>query len=85
MQLLHLVGLISQLQSVIKVKPCSALLCMLLLCIHSYLKSVLRYKFLVLDAYHPDTVYLLSKVVRVHGILKLKRASKQKNLGNTAQ
>ena len=29
----------------IKVKSCSALLCMLLLCICSYLKSVLRYKF----------------------------------------
>ena len=30
---------------------------MLLVCIRSYLKSVLKYKFLILDAY-PDTLYL---------------------------
>jgi hypothetical protein len=44
--------------SSIKVKSCNALLCMLLVCISSYLKSVLRYKFLILDSYHPDTLYL---------------------------
>jgi len=27
-------------------------------CIRSYLKSVLRYKFLIPDTYHPDTLYL---------------------------
>ena len=31
---------------------------MLLLCIHGYLKSVLIYKFLILDIYDLDTVYL---------------------------
>jgi hypothetical protein len=31
---------------------------MLLLCIDSYLKSFLRYKFLILCIYHPDAVYL---------------------------
>jgi hypothetical protein len=31
---------------------------MLLVCIHSYLKSVLRYKFLDLDTYLPDILYL---------------------------
>jgi hypothetical protein len=39
-------------------KLCNTLLRMLLVCISSYLKSVLRYKFLSLDAYHPDTLHL---------------------------
>jgi hypothetical protein len=41
--------------SLIKVAACSAFLPMLLVCILSYLKSVLRYKFLVLDPYYPHT------------------------------
>jgi hypothetical protein len=44
--------------SLIKVKSCNALLRMLLVCIRSYLKSVLRHKFLILDTHHPDTIYL---------------------------
>jgi len=40
------------------VKSCSALLPKLPICILSYLKSVLRYEFLIWDAYHPNTVYL---------------------------
>ena len=28
---------------------------MLLVCTRTYLKSVLRYKFVILDIYHPDT------------------------------
>jgi len=40
------------------VKSCNALLRKLPVCILSYLKSVLRYNFLILDTYHPDTVYL---------------------------
>ena len=48
----------------IKVKSCNALLRMLLVCTRSYLKSVLRYKFLILDTYHPDTIYV-SKDVRI--------------------
>jgi len=31
---------------------------MLQVCITSYIKSVLSYKFLILDTYHPDTLYL---------------------------
>ena len=44
--------------SLIKVKSCSELLRMLLVCKRSYLKWVLRYKFLILDNYHPGTLYL---------------------------
>lgn len=39
---------------------------MLLICICSYLKSVLGYKFLIFDTYHLDTIYM-SKVVRICG------------------
>jgi len=42
----------------IKVKSCNALLIMLLVCICSYQKSVLRYKLLILNTYHPDTLNL---------------------------
>ena len=31
---------------------------MLLACIHSYLKLVLRYKFLILGTHRPETLYL---------------------------
>jgi hypothetical protein len=31
---------------------------MLLVCICSYRKSVVRYKFLIFDIYNPDTLYL---------------------------
>ena len=40
-----------------KVKSGNALLHMLLVCIHSYIKSVLIYKFLILDTYNL-TLYL---------------------------
>jgi hypothetical protein len=39
----------------IKVKSRNALLRMVLLSVGGYLKSVLRYKFLILNTYHPDT------------------------------
>lgn len=39
-------------KSVIKVKSCIALLLMLLVCICRYIKSILIYKFLILDTYH---------------------------------
>ena len=38
--------------SLIKVKSSNALLSMLMVCTHSYLKQVVRYKFLILDTYH---------------------------------
>jgi hypothetical protein len=31
---------------------------MLLICIHNYLKSVLRYKCFILGTHHPDTLYV---------------------------
>ena len=42
----------------IKVKSRTALLCMLLMCISIYLKSYLRHKLLILDAYHLDRLFL---------------------------
>jgi len=59
--------------SIIRVKSCNTLLHMLLVCVRSYLISVLRYKFLIFDTYHPDTLYLR----------KPKGFRKQKYLGNT--
>ena len=40
----------------IKAKLCSAVLRMLLVAIYSYLKSVLRYTFLIWDTYQPGTL-----------------------------
>jgi len=45
-------------QSVTKVKSRNTLLPVILLYIRNYLKSVLRYKFLILDTCHPDTLYI---------------------------
>ena len=42
----------------IKVKPCNALLRMVLVRTSIYLKSALRYKFLIFDTYCPDRLYL---------------------------
>jgi len=44
--------------SLIKFKPCYLLWRMLMVCICSYLKSVLKYKYLILDTYFPNTLYL---------------------------
>jgi hypothetical protein len=46
----------------IKVELCNALLRILMVRVRSYLKSVLRYKFLILGAYHPDNVYKREQV-----------------------
>jgi len=43
--------------NLIKVKSCSALLHRLLVCICSYLKSVLKFKFLIFDDYDLDTLF----------------------------
>jgi len=40
----------------VEVKTCSALLRLLLECIGSSLKSLLRYRFLILDTNRPDTI-----------------------------
>ena len=48
--------------SLIKVKSCRALLLMQLVCICGYLKSVLRYQFLILDTSQPDNPYFREQV-----------------------
>ena len=40
-----------------KVKSCQELLCMLLASVRSHLKLILRYKFLIVDAWDLDTLY----------------------------
>jgi hypothetical protein len=60
-----------------------SLLRMLLVCIRIFLKSVLRYKYLILDSCHPDTIYV-SKDVRIRYFSKPRRVSKQRSLENTA-
>jgi hypothetical protein len=57
----------------------------LLVFICGYLKSVPRYKFLILDTYHLDTIYYMSKNVRNHGYFsKPEGVCKQNSLGNNA-
>ena len=46
------------------------------MCVRSYLISVVRYKFLILDTYHPHTIFYLSKDVRIRGYF-----SKPKGIG----
>jgi len=41
-----------------KTKSCSPLSCVLLVCVSSYLQSVLRYTFLILGTNLPETLYL---------------------------
>jgi hypothetical protein len=69
-----------------KVQSSNALLCMLLVYICIYLKSLLRYKILILDACHPDT-YLriyVSKELRISGYCsKPKEVREQNSSGNT--
>jgi hypothetical protein len=50
-------GFNSAFKGLIKVQSSSAFLYMLLVCIGSSLKSVLRYKFLILCTYHLATLY----------------------------
>jgi len=74
----------SERNQVIKVKSHNTSIRVLLACIFSYLKSGLRYKYLILDAYHPNIVITLSKEVRIRGYFsKPKRVREQKCLGNT--
>ena len=66
-------------RSVIKVKSCGALLHMLLVCSHSYLKSVLRYKFLSFGYLSSGHYIYVSKDVRIRGnFSKLKGLHGQK-------
>jgi len=59
----------------------NALLQVLLVCIGSYRKSALRYKFVILGTYHPGSLYL---DVRIRGYFaKLQRVREQLCLRNT--
>ena len=57
---------------------------MLLVCVCGYLQSVLRYKFLIFDTYHPDTLYCYSrKYVRIRGYCWTRKGVReQTRLGN---
>ena len=61
-------------------KLCGAFSRMLLLCILSNLKLFLRYKFLVLDACHPDALFLCE---HLWFLSKPKRFCKKKKLLGT--
>jgi hypothetical protein len=68
----------------VKVEGCNALLHLLLVCFSFYLKSVLRYEFLILDTYHSDVCIYVGKDVGIRGYFsKPKGAREQKGLGNT--
>jgi hypothetical protein len=70
--------------SLINVKSGNALLRILPTCICSYLKSILRYKYLVLDTIIRTFFVYVSKDVRIHGYFsESKRAREQKRLINT--
>jgi len=44
--------------TLVKVKSCTVLLLVLLICILKDLKSILSYKFLISDTYQPDTMFI---------------------------
>jgi hypothetical protein len=56
---------------------------MLLMCIRSYLKPVLKYNFLILETYRPDTIYMRQDVSNRGYFSKPKGVREQKHLGNT--
>ena len=55
---------------------------MLLLCIRSYLKSILGYGILILDTYHPDTYLLEQRCQDPWLYFEEKRGPRVKTLGN---
>jgi hypothetical protein len=71
--------------SLVKVKSCSALLHVVLVCISIYLNSVLRYRVLIFDTYRPVLYIYVSKDVRIRGYFsKPKGILEKKNLGIAA-
>jgi hypothetical protein len=57
---------------------------MLLVCISSYLKLFLRYEYLILDIYHPGTLYLREQGCEDPSLFfEAKRGLRKKSLGNT--
>jgi hypothetical protein len=67
--------------SLIKVKSYTALLLVLLLCIRSYLKSILRRKFLILVTYHLDTLYLQKQGCKDPFFFEANGGPRAKNFG----
>jgi hypothetical protein len=63
--------------NLIKVKSCTALLRLLLVCFHSYLKLVLGYKLLILDTHHPDILYLREQGCEDLWLFFVKRVGEQ--------
>jgi hypothetical protein len=51
---------------------------MLVVCIRSLLKSVMRYKFLILDMYHPDILYFSEQGCEDPSFSEAKRAPREK-------
>ena len=48
---------------------------MLLVCISIYLKSFMRYTFVIFDTHHPDTPIYVSKDVRIRGYFLSQKGS----------
>jgi hypothetical protein len=69
----------------IRVKLSNALLRVLLVCILSYLKLVLKYKFLTFHTYYPDTLHFREQGYGNPWLfLENKRHLRAKKFGNTA-
>jgi hypothetical protein len=69
----------------IKAESCNALLRTLLVSINMYLKSFLRYKFLILHTYNPDTLFMwVNTWGAVVIFLSQKVSASKKSLGNAA-
>jgi len=68
----------------IRVKSSNVLLCILLVCILSYLKLFLKYKFLTFHAYYPDNLHFRKQgCENLWLFLETKGISEQKKFGNT--
>lgn len=51
----------------IKIKSYNILFHVLLVCIRTYLKSSLRYKYLILDTHHQETIFVCKSMLSNHG------------------
>jgi hypothetical protein len=68
--------------SLLKVKTCDALLHMLVVCVRIYIKSFLRYKFLILGTYYPETMQVHKQGCKDPWLFfEAKRCSRAKKLG----
>jgi hypothetical protein len=71
----------SKRQTMIQLESCNALPCVLLAFICRYLIPVLRYKFFILDACHPDSIFICARMWGSMVILKRHKGSVSKNFG----